>query len=236
MSSKDYLTVWREISLRFKEIGMIIPSSRYFARQMIRPVIRNRQKPQNILEVGPGTGPFTKEILRVMKPEDRFTICEINQGFLDRLKEGLKDNSDYLKNRDRVIFHLGPIVDFYRENPDLKFDSIVTSLPFNNFSPEVVREHLEVFKNLLTPGGSFTFCEYFGVRRLAMFVSKGDKLERLKGVDGIMQKWSSNNSTNQTKVKKTISLLNVPPAVTIECICGSDASLNVFSESKTINS
>lgn len=51
------------------------------ARAMTRPM-RQMRKPRRILEVGPGTGAITAEIVRHLRPGDRFDIVEINADFV----------------------------------------------------------------------------------------------------------------------------------------------------------
>ena len=56
----DFLT---EAVRNFRHTGAVWPSSPILARAMTRS-IAEVEGPRRILEVGPGTGPFTKAILR----------------------------------------------------------------------------------------------------------------------------------------------------------------------------
>ena len=65
--------------------GSILPSSRSLARALVSPM-RRRTAPARILEVGPGTGAVTAEILRQLRPDDRLDIVEINEHFIQVLE------------------------------------------------------------------------------------------------------------------------------------------------------
>jgi len=97
----DGLTFIRELPRSYSEIGAMFPSSRYSGKVMVGP-IKQAKHPISILEVGPGTGPFTRQILQLMRPKDHLVICELNQRFLDRLKRTLKVRRDFERNRERI--------------------------------------------------------------------------------------------------------------------------------------
>ena len=76
--------------VNFKHTGAICPSGRGLARRMTA-TIREHEGPKRVLEVGPGTGPFTREILSTLGPEDRFDIVEINPTFCRHLERQILD-------------------------------------------------------------------------------------------------------------------------------------------------
>jgi phospholipid N-methyltransferase len=217
----EYFTFIRELPKSFSQIGAMLPSSPALGRAMVRP-IREAARPLNILEVGPGTGPFTRQILRLMRPEDRFTICEINPRFLGLLKKNLERNPNYIRHRERVRFFQGPVQALplagkggnAQETAFEKFDIIVSSLPFSNFTPETVNEILTLFQSMTAENGSVTFCEYIGMRKLSAVFSSRRGKQRLAGVDEVIQKWVD-IVERSGEVRKQLSLLNVPPAFAI---------------------
>ena len=209
----DYLTFIRELPRSFAQIGAMLPSSPALGRAMVRP-IRDANRPLNILEVGPGTGPFTRQILKLMRSEDRFTICEINPRFLSLLKRNLQTNEHFQRHSDRVTFFEGPVQDILESELEGKYDIIVSSLPFSNFTPQTVDEILSLFSQLIAEDGTVTFLEYLGVRKVSALFSSRRSRERLAGVDEVIQQWTD-RVEEEGEVKKKISLLNVPPAVAI---------------------
>jgi phospholipid N-methyltransferase len=210
----EYLSFLRELPSSFQEIGAMLPSSRFLGRDMVRAV-REANGPINILEVGPGTGPFTRQILRYMGAEDRLTVCEINERFLSLLRERLSRNQDYLNHRDRVRFILGAVQDLPRMVPGERYDVIVSSLPFSNFSPALVEEIAGVFEVLIAPGGSITVLEYLGLRKLSLAFSTPERRRRLAGVERVVQAWR-HRVRESGRVKTRVSFLNVPPALSIQ--------------------
>lgn len=212
----DYITFLKELPESFKQIGGVIPSSPFLGRDMVRP-IREAQKRKGalrILEVGPGTGPFTRQILKLMKREDTLLVCEINPRFIADLKDRLQDNKHYLSHKDRMEFFEGPVQNLAKFNGSMRFDVIVSSLPFSLFSPDTVREVLELFNSMLLPEGTLTFCEYVGLRKISELVSSPENKIRVKAIERVMKDW--HHAAEQSgRIKKTVSLLNLPPAFTI---------------------
>lgn len=212
--STDTFTFIRELPKSFTEIGAVIPSSRWLGKALARPVKR-ATRPIKILEVGPGTGPITREILRFMGPEDELIVCELNEVFMDRLKKRLADNELFLKHKDRIRFLRAPVQQLGEEELSGTFDAIVSSLPFSNFQPEMVDEILELYRDLLAPEGTLTFCEYVGLRRISSMLRQPEERERAKAVEVVVKNWVD-RWANYGEVKKGLTLLNVPPAMTLE--------------------
>ena len=83
---KDCRAFFGEFRQQFRTTGSILPSSRFLGRALVAEMRRPRG-PCRILEVGPGTGPITAEILRQLRPGDLFDIVEINERFVVYLKD-----------------------------------------------------------------------------------------------------------------------------------------------------
>ena len=210
----DYLTFIRELPRSFAEIGAMLPSSKYLGREMVRP-IRQAQRPLKILEVGPGTGPFTRQILQLMGPQDEFIVCEINARFLNRLKKGLEQSPYYRANSGRVSFYQGSVFDLERIYEPSTFDVIVSSLPLANFSPEMVESIFNLFDTLIAPGGSVTFFEYAGLRKIGTPFRSASGCARVRAVDEVVRRWCDHVSESG-EVRRKLALLNLPPAISIE--------------------
>lgn len=197
----------------------MLPSSRYLANEMVRPiseVVRQSgsNRPYRILEVGPGTGPFTKKILKLMPVSDELVICEINSRLMERLKLSLSSLDVYQAKQQQINFFEGSVLDLPTDLINEGFDLIVSSLPFHNFDPSLVEHFLEFFSEILTPTGTITFFHYVGLRHLSELSPNKELRERVKGVDSVIATWCDNASQNGL-IKKKISMLNFPPAVAI---------------------
>lgn len=203
----------------------MLPSSRYLAREMVRPIYEvNRSarpdRPYRILEVGPGTGPFTKEILKIMHVTDELVVCEINPRLMERLKLSLGSIECFRAKEHKVSFFEGSILDLPKQYIAEGFDLIVSSLPFHNFSPELVKEFLNFFSQILAPNGTITFFHYVGLRKLSGLSPNRSLRNRIKGVDKVIATWC-NELSKEGNVHKCISMLNFPPAVAIRVECPS---------------
>ena len=140
--------------------GAIWPSSSALGRVMTRSFNR-ANGPRRILEVGPGTGPFTRHVLKSLRSGDEFHLVEINSEFCRQLENRFlvpfrEENPDCV-----VELHQNPI-----EEADLdgRFDFIICGLPFNNFPPAATRSIFRTLMSLLEPGAELVYFEYAGVR------------------------------------------------------------------------
>ncbi len=141
--------------------GAIAPSSRFLAREMVASIPKGDNR--RVLEVGCGTGAFTKAILKKLQEGDEFHIVEMNDAFCEDVEKNL----------------LGP---FRSENPDVSvtlhhaliedapiegvFDAIICGLPFNNFPLPLVESIFGSMFTLLKEGGELSYFEYLGMRSL----------------------------------------------------------------------
>src|SRR5437764_12747057 len=78
-------TCWKESRHHFRTTGALMPSSRFLARALAAP-LGHARPPGRILEVGPGTGSVTREILRRLIPGDQLDAVELNSRFIERLE------------------------------------------------------------------------------------------------------------------------------------------------------
>jgi phospholipid N-methyltransferase len=132
---------------RPKQVGSIIPSSRFLERRIIRSA--GVGQADLVLELGPGTGGTTRALLSAMKTDARLLAIEINERFVKLLQ----------KSRDpRLIAHLGSAADipaalarYDLPQPDV----ILSGIPFSTMSPALGTEILRSVHDALRPGGRF---------------------------------------------------------------------------------
>jgi phospholipid N-methyltransferase len=90
---------------------------------------------------------------------------------------------------------------------DNKYDLIVSGLPLNNFSAELVESILGKLTQLLKSGGTLSFFEYIAIRRARSLISGKSERLRLRGIGRAMDAVLSKH-----EIRRDAILLNVPPA------------------------
>ena len=130
-----------------REVGSIIPSSRFLERRIVRSADVGNAKV--IVELGPGTGGTTRAILRAMDPSARLLALEVNPRFVELLRE-MPD--------PRLIAHhgsaadIGEALDHYGlGSPDL----VLSGIPFSTMPRGVGMEILRSVDSVLGSGGRF---------------------------------------------------------------------------------
>ena len=156
--------------------GSVWPSSRALARVMTRS-LRKAKGPRQILEVGPGTGPFTRYILQSLAPGDEFHIVEINEDFCDELERTQLEPFRKANPECSVTLHRCPVEE---SGLTLKFDFIVCGLPFNNFPLTTTRSIFRKLTDLLKPGGELAYFEYAAVRVMRSMVVNSEARAKIK--------------------------------------------------------
>lgn len=202
---------YRNVYSHLNTTGSIAPSSRFLANAMVEGITR-KSEPLRILEAGPGTGPFTKKIARMMEDGDRLDLCELNDGFVQHLRGLIETDPAMKHHRERIgIFHK-PVQELEGERC---YDYIVSGLPFNNFDPALVQGILENYKRLLKPEGRLTFFEYAWVRNMKKPFVWGAERERVDRVGQILGEFLSHY-----EVETRFVALNFPPSVVHVCRFG----------------
>lgn len=134
-----------------KAIGAICPSSRFLARKIVHSV--DWKPGVKVVEFGPGTGPFTDEILRLMPAEGRHLAIERDPVFVDLLRDRfprLEVSCDGVEN----------LMDIAGERALLPVDHIISGLPFASLGTELTKRILAGARQALRPGGTFTTFQY----------------------------------------------------------------------------
>lgn len=202
----DYRLFWSEWRRRFVETGAIMPSSRVLARTIIGPLNERRPGAIRVLEVGAGTGVFTREILGRLRGGDALDVFEINPHFCAHLERSL-ETSDWRQRGVSVQLHPA---DIRTVSPDQAYDFIVCGLPLNNFRPADVAEILHLLLDRLTDDGVFSYFEYIGLRDVRQWlIRSGPEHERLRAIGQITREVLQRHQFRSDGV-----WLNVPPATT----------------------
>jgi phospholipid N-methyltransferase len=203
-----YLTECQRFYRQFREqyhtTGSILPSSKALARAMTRPM-RQERGPRRILEVGPGTGAVTAAIVKLLRPGDQFDIVEINADFVAYLGQRFAEEPDFRKQRSRSRILHCPL----QEEPgNAVYDFMISGLPLNNFSLELVEDIYRSYERLLKPTGTLTSFEYVWIRQMKMPFVVAKERERLTSLTKYLEA-----KIRRYQIGEEIVFLNVPPAV-----------------------
>ncbi len=148
--------LWKQILKNPRELGTVAPSSPYLAKCVVAAANINKQ--QHVVEVGAGTGPITRHIIKEVTPE-QFCIVEPNPEMLGTLKEeypSAHHSAEYVQELETVVQGLGWS----------KVDVVVSSLPWSIFPKPAVVSGLEAIHSVLTPNGKvltlvYSHAQYF---------------------------------------------------------------------------
>ena len=155
---KSKLAFFKAFLDEFHNTGAIFPSSQWVGKALCSP-FSQLKTPANIIEVGSGTGAITKVILESLRENDKLTLCEINKDLVKVLKKRLSSHKSYSSHKDNINFFSGPI---QKLDSPFQYDLIVCSLPFLNFTPELVEEIFIKLNQIAAPDAYLTFFNYIG--------------------------------------------------------------------------
>jgi len=132
------------------QVGSITPSSRALAKQMMKPM--DWERAGTIVELGAGTGIFTKRIDELKKP-DATLICFEKENRMRSRLELLYPG---------VLFHEDAVelVRVLTEAGLGQADGIISGLPFANFPQQLRDQIMEQVYAALKPGGIFVAFQY----------------------------------------------------------------------------
>ncbi len=130
-----------------KQVGSIIPSSRFLERRIVRAAEIGRAS--LVVELGPGTGGTTRALLRALSPKSRLLAIEIEPRFVELLRRTADP---------RLIAHQGSaaaIEDALRQHGLPAPDVILSGIPFSTMARSVGEQILRSVYDALEPGGLF---------------------------------------------------------------------------------
>jgi len=136
-----------------KEVGSIIPSSRFLERRIIRAA--EVATARVVVELGPGTGGTTRALLRAMAPDAHLLAVEINPRFVRHLRTQIHDA--------RLTVLEGSATDVGRILAAQGLDGadvILSGIPFSTMPRPLGLEILASVRAALRPGGRFVAYQF----------------------------------------------------------------------------
>jgi len=159
-------------------VGSLAPSSSRLGYHLVKMARDQQEGPLCYLEVGGGSGALTPSILKQMRAEDRLDIVELDPKFCTLLRKKF----GHLAN---VCVHEGSILDFSGTN----YDIVISSLPLNVFTPELVDKIFKKFENLVKPGGYLSYFEYRWLEKLKCAYLLGNARLSFKEIINLKKKF-----------------------------------------------
>jgi phospholipid N-methyltransferase len=136
-------------------LGSVIPSSRYLVENLLRDIPWSEARV--IVELGPGVGTISRQILRRMRSDATLLVFEINDEFVDIL------TGRFVDPRLRVMHRSGAdILDVLRELGLPAADCVIAGIPFSIMSNEERQAVLRNTRAALRPGGSLLVYQFSG--------------------------------------------------------------------------
>ncbi|HEV3138754.1 MAG TPA: methyltransferase domain-containing protein [Pirellulales bacterium] len=204
----DHRVFWRQFREQFHTTGAVLPSGRFLGRALAR-YVGHGAEPARVLEVGPGTGAVTANIVKRLGPQDRLDLVELNDDFVRRLRDRLTSDQPFVRVAERTRVLHQRVEDLPPGEP---YDLIISGLPLNNFAVSDVERILDVFATLLRRGGTLSFFEYIAIRPVRALVSGPAERARLRGIgealSGILKPY---------EIGRDWIWPNVPPAWVHHC-------------------
>jgi phospholipid N-methyltransferase len=203
----DYRVFWREFRRSFETTGAVLPSGSALAAALSRYVrdgSNGRTSGRRILEVGPGTGAVTRQIVAGLRPRDHLDLVERNADFVACLQDRISSDAVYRAVAGQITLHHAGAEEISEVEP---YDVIVSGLPLNNFSIELVDLLLAKLQRLLASTGTLSFFEYVAIRRVKAAVSSKAERERLRSIAHALDSVLASH-----EIARDCVLANVPPA------------------------
>lgn len=135
---------------KWRQVGAIAPSSVFLVEDMLSEV--DWKKAKVVVELGAGSGTFTRKILKKMSSDAKLFVFEIDQVFVKKLKS-IEDN------RMIVVSESAVNISDYLDGK--KADYIISGIPLSNLDKHVKSEIIcSSMKNMVS-GGIFLQFQYF---------------------------------------------------------------------------
>lgn len=142
----DFLAAWLR---KPRQTASVVPSSRFLARLMVRDIDPMGGR---VIELGGGTGVFTREILTTGLPPEKLEVVEINPAFARGLER-------HFPGVD-IIRHRAESISAHVSGEPGSYQRVISGLPLLAMNQTTQREIVEEAFKLLAPDGVFVQFTY----------------------------------------------------------------------------
>lgn len=190
MGSK--LNFLREFISQPDSIGAVTPSGKALASRMLDGI--SLEKSSVIVELGPGTGAFTAEVLKRISSDSRFLAIEKNPTFV-------RDLVEHFNEVEIIEGNASELVSILHEKGIEQVDTVVSGLPWASFPDQLQEEILSEVSRSLSSGGRFVTFAYGGIHLFPKARAFRQRLDKLF----------------QDVVRTRVAWRNLPPAFAYHC-------------------
>ena len=128
----------------------IIPSSVYAGRAMVKNI--DFSNIHTVVELGPGTGVFTNELIKRCLPGTKIILIELEKSYIENLKKLFGDKV-VVENANAHV--LDEILEKHKVS---KLDLLISGLPF--FEEVISKQFIDTIKRHTDSGTIFRFFTY----------------------------------------------------------------------------
>ncbi len=180
-------------------VGAVAPSSKKLAVGLCKYIrAHSGDQVRHILEVGPGTGAVTNEIVARLQPHDQLDIVELDDQMATALEKKYAQHPQV-----RVVS--GSITDWH---PAYKYERVVVGIPFNALPFSLVQHIWDHITHLIAERGILSYFAYIGLPYLKKaFLPPAEKKD-FKNIQRYLK-----DSYRKKGIGKKIIWSNVPPAL-----------------------
>lgn len=136
-----------------KMVGAMSPSSRFLAKKMLESV--DFSTARVIVELGPGTGVFTRRILEQLHPDGILLVFELNDEFMKMLKREFTDKRVHL-----IHDSAEKIAHYLEQFGATSADVVLSSLPLANFPTDLKTRILDESYRIMTDKSLYIQFQY----------------------------------------------------------------------------
>jgi phospholipid N-methyltransferase len=134
-------------------LGSIVPSSRFLVRRLMRQI--DWERARVLVELGPGVGTITREVLKRMRQDAVLVVIELNHEFVEHLRNTIRDP------RVRIVHaSAAHVLSIVAEQGVAPADYIISSLPYSLLPVALRKEIIAASRQVLRAEGSMLVFQF----------------------------------------------------------------------------
>lgn len=181
-----------------RAVGAVAPSSRQLAEALVERLVPGGSgEPKYFLEVGPGTGVVTEELVRRLGPDDLLDVVELDKKMATELQKKYSGNK-------HVVVHHCSITDW---KPRYRYDGVVVGIPFNALSFGLVESIWGHIATLVKKGAVTSYFSYLWLARIKKALLAREEKQDFKKIQRYLESQNKQYGIGSREV-----LPNMPPA------------------------